>query len=198
MSSVCTAASFLEDWEIEKLLRRAESTYECHCEFDGAYVPRVQRSHIRVGAACHAYFFRNMRLPPWCHLVDGMDSEIQLFVRQRVRSQERDHATPLPAGVTQQTKRKIREDASEVIENILHAPFNCKAPKRTPPAEQAASTRIDLTADDFLSSSSSSSSSSEDVNSDSDSSGKYDAIVTPLCGSPRTPAEGEESEIASV
>lgn len=97
MMSKLIIPKYLDEKEQEASVRLGERTMNCSCEFSYTSVPRFDRAAAKIGLSCHCYFTRNLRLPPWCHLVDGIDEEVRLFVRRNESQKAIEAAVKEPA-----------------------------------------------------------------------------------------------------
>lgn len=170
------SSPFLDRTEISAVVRAAEKTMECKCEFAYSRVPRKGSAPLFVGLSCHAYFLCHLHLPAWCHMVESVDPEVRRFVtrstageptaEQALKAVQELRRSPSPKPVqqppaptpTKATPSKRRPASScernYIIETLIY-PGGRHQQKRSKTAEGF--TRINLLSDDEESSSSSSS-----------------------------------------
>lgn len=81
-------SKYLSDKEADAVMRVAEKTMECKCQFAYDRIPREGGARLSVGLHCHAYFLYHLRLPPWCYMVDSISEDLRQFTRAAARREE--------------------------------------------------------------------------------------------------------------
>lgn len=92
-------SKYLSDKEADAVMRVAEKTMECKCQFAYDRIPREGGARLSVGLHCHAYFLYHLRLPPWCYMVDSISEDLRQFTRAAARREELEKP-PAPAPST--------------------------------------------------------------------------------------------------